>query len=293
MQVALQPDRVLAELARVQVVGRVPRCRPLRRGTEGEVDLERLPAPLRREGRGQRVPPGARAVGRKRHAEVESPSRPAHGDRAQSSKGVSADPRPRWLETARRCFRSGWRRRSPAPAPVDPQQARDPAQRRRRDREPRRDARQERREFRRVGAHGSVPQVMCRRETKPRQEIGSERVAERLSRPPGPSRVLRLLEVVGDGAGVDAQQPELARLVSRRVAGRRLELRLEVLRQPERDGLLRIAPDVVHPAGRIDGMRELVRHLARRGVLIAHDRGEGVPDARQRPDPGEEPEEGG
>src|SRR5205823_5949475 len=76
VQVALQPDRVLAELARVHVVLRAPRRRPLWRGTEGEVDLQRLLASLRRHRREQRVRPGegAHAGGGIGDGEVESPS---------------------------------------------------------------------------------------------------------------------------------------------------------------------------------------------------------------------------
>jgi hypothetical protein len=49
-------------------------------------------------------------------------------------------------------------------------------------------------------------------ESKLGQEIAQERVGHGIGDPPGPSRLLGLLEVIGERTGVDAEHPELSRL---------------------------------------------------------------------------------
>src|SRR5690349_451340 len=123
-------------------------------------------------------------------------------------------------------------------------------------------------------------------------ELGEERVRERLILPAGAVRLLRLLEVIADPAGADTQELDLARLsLAGGVAGRRLQLGLEVLGQPQTDRLLWVGPGVERVAGRVDGARKRLRHAHAGGVLIADLRGKRMPDARQRAEPGEEAEE--
>src|SRR5207245_2388793 len=100
---------------------------------------------------------------------------------------------------------------------------------RRRDGEPGRDVRQERIEPGGVGAYLALPQVVRQAQPETRQQIRRERVIDRRRLPARVTRLLRLLEVVGQGARVDAQEPDLACGMLGRVARRRLELGLEVL----------------------------------------------------------------
>src|SRR5207245_4721763 len=75
-----------------------------------------------------------------------------------------------------------------------------PVQRRRRDREIGAHARQERRQTRGLKAHGPVPEIVGNAQAEVREQLGGERVAERLGLPPGPPVLLGLLEVVLQGA---------------------------------------------------------------------------------------------
>src|SRR2546426_11397760 len=143
--------------------------------------------------------------------------------------------------------------------------------------------REERVELRRVDARLTAPQVVGQAQAESRQQVRGEGVVDRLGLPPGATGVLRLLEVVGERARVDAEQPELAgRALRRGVAGRRLELRLEVLRQAEADGLLRIAPGVERAARGVESARELGGDLGAGRVPIAHDRRDGVTRSEER-----------
>ena len=131
---------------------------------------------------------------------------------------------------------------------------------------------------------------MGHREAETGEEVGGEGIAQRLRGPARAVGLFGLLEVVADRRRVDAQQPDLAWLASRRVAGWRLELRLKVLREPEADRLLRVAPHARVPPGRIDGARECRRDGGARRVEVADLRRNGVPDALQRPNPREKAE---
>ena len=54
------------------------------------------------------------------------------------------------------------------------------------------------------------PQVVGQAQGELRQQIAQQRIGDRLRHPAGPTRLLGLLEVVADRAGVDAQHPDLA-----------------------------------------------------------------------------------
>src|SRR2546430_13488960 len=71
--------------------------------------------------------------------------------------------------------------------------------------------------------------VVRQAQPETRQQVRRERVIDRRRLPARVTRLLRLLEVVGQGARVDAQEPDLACGMLGRVARRRLELGLEVL----------------------------------------------------------------
>src|SRR2546430_661589 len=79
----------------------------------------------------------------------------------------------------------------------------------------------------------------------------------------------------------------------RGVAGRRLELGLEVLGEAEADRLLRVAAHARVRAGRIDGVRERRSNRGARREEVADDRRNRVPDTLQRPYSGEEAEKRG
>src|SRR2546427_5747343 len=98
-----------------------------------------------------------------------------------------------------------------------------------------------------------------------------------------------LLEVVADAARVDAEQTDLAGLLrAGRVAGRRVQLGLEILRQPEADRLLRITAGSVGETARVDGVSKSGGYLHPRRVLIADLWRDRMPDARERAEAGQE-----
>src|SRR6266545_2799816 len=98
------------------------------------------------------------------------------------------------------------------PAP-EPEQPREAAQRPGRDGERRQgNTGQERSEPRRVRADGADPQVVREGDRESADEIGADRVRERRGLPSDAVLLLRLLEVVADAAGVDAEQADLAGL---------------------------------------------------------------------------------
>src|SRR5438874_1231267 len=105
---------------------------------------------------------------------------------------------------------------------------------------------------------------------KTREQVRQEGVAERGRLPANAMRLLRLLEVVANRTRADAQQANLARFFfCGGVAGRGLELGLEVLREPDADGLLGIAARVQRPAGGIDDSHVFVRNSCSGSILIA------------------------
>ena len=106
-----------------------------------------------------------------------------------------------------------------------------------------------------------------------REQVRRERVPERLRLPSGLPRVLRLLEVVRDRVGVDAQQAQLAwRLLLARVVRWGAELSFEVLRQSDADRLLRVATRVERGARRIERVREQAIHVLTLSVAPVDDR---------------------
>src|SRR3989475_329948 len=243
MQVAVQGDHVLAELAGVEVVRRRPPRGPVRGRAERQVEAHRL-APSRPPHEGnrgrERVGPRARARQRKGDGEVESLARARSPDRDGTRADEALLPEGAALSgrvDSRRPGRGGGRGPGGSPAAgSESEQAPDPGDRRRRDGERRGEICEERVELRRVDARLTAPQVVGQAQAESRQQVRGEGVVDRLGLPPGATGVLRLLEVVGERARVDAEQPELAgRALRRGVAGRRLELRLEVLRQAEAD----------------------------------------------------------
>src|SRR5207247_10549619 len=79
-----------------------------------------------------------------------------------------------------------------------------------------------------------------------------------------------LLEVVADAARVDAEQLDLPRLCrAGRVPRRWLQLRFEILRQPEANGLLRIGVRAVGDTVWVDRVCERARPRSARPVLVA------------------------
>src|SRR5574341_2391801 len=142
------------------------------------------------------------------------------------------------------------------------------------------------------GFLGSTVTALSRTVDVERQQIGADGV---LQRPRGPARsswLLRLLEVVAHRARIEAEQLDLAGLLLRRVARRAPQLRFDVLRQADRQRLLRVRLDVGVASGRIEGAHEVVGHAGAGGVPIADARGERMAEARQGTETGEEAEEG-
>src|SRR5260370_30553578 len=79
-----------------------------------------------------------------------------------------------------------------------------------------------------------------------------------------------MLKVIADATRADAQQANLARFfLSGGIAGGWLQLGLEVLRQPDADGLLWIAARIQCPPGRIDDAGEFLRNSCPWRILIA------------------------
>src|SRR5439155_25688263 len=143
-----------------------------------------------------------------------------------------------------------------------------------------------------IGAHLTLPQVVRHAQPEAGEQLRRERIVERRRLPTRVTGLLRLLEVVRQRARVDAQEPELARRMGR-VARRRFELGLEVLRQAEADRLLGIAASGERPARRIDRVREGLVDGGPRRVGVADLRRDRMTNPGDGPDPGEEPEEGG
>src|SRR5947199_6208860 len=98
-------------------------------------------------------------------------------------------------------------------APPQTEQGGDAVDRRRRDGELSRDVRQERIELRRVGTDLTLPQVVRYAQAEARKQVRGKPVVDRRILPAGVTRLLRLLEIVGQRARVDAQEPDLARLL--------------------------------------------------------------------------------
>src|SRR5437879_3134360 len=73
--------------------------------------------------------------------------------------------------------------------------------------------------------------------------------------------LLGVLEGVRQGAGTDVEQADLALGARRGIARGWLELGFEVLRQPQADGLLRIAQRPEVAAAGVHGVGELGGHL--------------------------------
>ncbi len=97
------------------------------------------------------------------------------------------------------------------------------------------------------GVHSNLPapEVVREIEAEPGQQVAQHGVGDRLGGPTGQAGLLGLLEVVGDPAGVEAEQPDLPRLRAfgrGRVAVPGPVLPLECLREADRDLLLRVAP---------------------------------------------------
>src|SRR2546425_7744360 len=130
-------------------------------------------------------------------------------------------------------------------------------------------------------------------QAEPRQQVRRERVADGRGLPAGVTRLLRLLEIVGQRARVDAQDPDLARRLLPGIARRRLELGLEVLRQAEADRLLRIAAGGEVPAGGIERERKCRIDRGSRRVGVADLRRDRMANPGDGPESREEPEEGG
>ena len=227
MQLALQANRVGAELPRIEIVVRIPGRRPTRRRLEREAESQLL-APIAAADRyGVRLRAGPYLGVVERQVEPSAPGTNRH--RPRPCKGLLTEPTGgatrRVLGPAGR-----WGRRlAGGGASRQAKQGGDAMDGRRRDGEPGRDVRQERIELGGVGAYLALPQVVRQAQPETRQQVRRERVVDRRRLPARVTRLLRLLEVVGQRARVDAQEPDLARGVLGRVAGRRLELGLEVL----------------------------------------------------------------
>src|SRR3990172_4132717 len=156
------------------------------------------------------------------------------------------------------------------------------------------DAGQERRETRRVGASGALPEIVGRRQREAGEQVAGERVGDGLRGPAGEGVLLGPLDVVRDAARLHTQQLDLARVLrGQRVAGRRLELRLEGLREAEGQAVHGVAPEGGARARRIEGPRVAVRDRGRRRILPGHGGRDRVADPLQGPKAGEEPEQGG
>src|SRR5438270_6146702 len=294
VQVTLQLNRVRAELFGVDVVRRLPRGRPVWRGAERQAERQLLAASLARAQVPERVGLRADAGAGVLYGQRE-PLAPGHpgpgegGDREaaltqRAARGLTRG----LLDSGRR--RGGGRR---CPAVAQAQQTSDPSDRGRCDRERRSDTREEGREPRRITPHIAPPEVVREGKVEPREQVGDEGIPQCLRGPAGAVGLFGLLEVVADRRRVDAQQPDLARLAPRGVAGWRLELRFEVLREPEADRLLRVAPHTRVGPGRVDGARECRRNGGARSVEVAHERRNGVSDALQRTHAGEKTENRG
>src|SRR3989441_6815037 len=128
-------------------------------------------------------------------------------------------------------------------------------------------------------------------QAEPRQQVRRERVADRRGLPAGVTRLLRLLEIVGQRARVDTQDPDLARRLLASVARRRLELGLEVLRQAEADRLLRIAAGGEVPTGGIERERKCRIDRGSRRVGVADLRRDRMANPGDGPESREEREE--
>src|SRR2546426_2003676 len=291
VQVALQANEVSAELPRVEIVvgvpGRRPMCRRLKRESESHLLTPRAAADESRvhlwagpysgvvERQVESLAPAARQRRRPRKLPLTEPG----GDASRGALGSGG----RW----------GGRGLAGAGAPPQTEQGGDAADRRRANGELGRDVRQERIELRRVGAHLTFPQVVRHGQPEAREQVRSERVADRSRLPARMTGLLRLLEVVGQRARVDAQEPNLPRRLLGRVARRWLELSLEVLRQAEADRLLGIAARGEVPARRIERVREGRVDAGPRGISVTDQRRNRMADPGDRPDPWQEPEEGG
>src|SRR4029077_17573025 len=109
--------------------------------------------------------------------------------------------------------------------------------------------------------------------------------------PPGEARFLRLLEVVADAAGADAEQSNLPAVFRRgRSAALGQELSLERLGERDGQALLGVAPELNRLAREGDRPREFLGHVGGRLVAPGDDRRKAVADPCQGTDAWIEPE---
>src|SRR5438132_10709133 len=225
-----------------------------------------------------------------RQVEPPAPSADGHPARPSNAGPIKRIRTANWLALGS-SRRLGGRRLVGLPPQTE--QPGEAADRRRGDGERGGEVGQERIELRRVGPHLALPQVMRHAQPEARKQVGRERVGDRRRLPARVTGLLRLLEVVGQGGRVDAEEPNLARRALGRVTRGRLELGFEVLRQAEADRLLRIAARGEVPARRIERIRESRVDRGPRSVSIADQRRNRMADAGDGPEPREEPEERG
>src|SRR5439155_5927725 len=155
VQVALQLNRVCAELFGVDVVGRLPVSRPVLCGAESQAERELLAASLARDQVAARVGLGADAGTRVLHRQRETlASRPGPDGRRDGEPQRTTRHLTRRRLGARR--RSGGRRRPPAPQPKQPA---EPPDRRGGDRDQRVEAGREGGDFAGITANAARPRA--------------------------------------------------------------------------------------------------------------------------------------